>query len=218
MLRRAAAKAAWVGRTASMVFGLALVLALLFGIASIALAGTGAGAPFNLGQINRVDRLSGLVGRVGNGASLLIDNNSASSRATALSLRVEPGRAPMRVNSSTRVNRLNADRLDGKSASQIGVNGLQRVAATSEDNSNSPKQQSVECPQGTVLVDSGYDMSGGKSGTFPNDGHSDLVVDVILPTLNSNGLPTGVLMEAYEISPTTAPWNITVYGVCARAP
>ncbi|WP_219974628.1 hypothetical protein [Rubrobacter xylanophilus] len=69
-----------------------------------------------------------------------------------------------------------------------------------------------------MLVDSGYDMSGGKSGTFPNDAQSDLVVDVILPTLDSNGLPTGVLMEAYEITPTSDTWNITVYGVCARAP
>jgi hypothetical protein len=41
MLRSVAAKVAWVGRTAAMVFGLALVLALLFGLASMALAANG---------------------------------------------------------------------------------------------------------------------------------------------------------------------------------
>jgi hypothetical protein len=41
MLRTAASKVAWAGRTASMVFGLALVLALLFGVASMALGANG---------------------------------------------------------------------------------------------------------------------------------------------------------------------------------
>lgn len=40
MLRSAASKVAWVGRTASMVFGLALVLALIFGVASMAAGAT----------------------------------------------------------------------------------------------------------------------------------------------------------------------------------
>jgi len=41
VLRNVASKVAWVGRTASMVFGLALVLALLFGVATMALGATG---------------------------------------------------------------------------------------------------------------------------------------------------------------------------------
>ena len=36
MLRQVASKVAWVGRTASMVFGLALVLALVIGVSSAA--------------------------------------------------------------------------------------------------------------------------------------------------------------------------------------
>ena len=36
MVRNALSKVAWVGRTASMVFGLALVLALVFGVAAMA--------------------------------------------------------------------------------------------------------------------------------------------------------------------------------------
>ncbi len=52
MSRSVAAKVAWVGRITSMVFGLALVLALLFGVASMALAGTGVNGVFNLGVKN----------------------------------------------------------------------------------------------------------------------------------------------------------------------
>jgi hypothetical protein len=46
MLRKVASKVAWVGRTASMVFGLALVLALVFGALSVALAHTGSAGYF----------------------------------------------------------------------------------------------------------------------------------------------------------------------------
>lgn len=80
----------------------------------MALAGTGVGASFHLGQTNRVNKLSSLVGSVGSGASLLIDNNSSNAKATALNLQVEPGHAPMRVSSSAKVDRLNADMLDGR--------------------------------------------------------------------------------------------------------
>jgi hypothetical protein len=48
MLRTTASKVAWVGRTASMVFGLALVLALVLGVATMALAAV-PGDPFKLG-------------------------------------------------------------------------------------------------------------------------------------------------------------------------
>ncbi len=41
MLKSVAIKVAWVGRTASMVLGLALVLALIFGVAPTALGATG---------------------------------------------------------------------------------------------------------------------------------------------------------------------------------
>jgi Tol biopolymer transport system component len=69
----------------------------VMGLASTALAGTGRGARFELGKTNTIKAISKLVGNVA-GASLLIDNNSAIASATALDLRVEPGKAPMRVN------------------------------------------------------------------------------------------------------------------------
>ena len=51
------------------------------------------------------------------GPSLRVDNNSADASATALDLQVEPGKAPMSVNSDGRVANLNADKLDGQEAS-----------------------------------------------------------------------------------------------------
>jgi hypothetical protein len=116
MIRTAAKKVAWVGRTAAMVFGLALVLAVMLGLATAALAGTGVGAAFNLGKLNTVNRISQLVGSLDD-AMLRIDNNNSGTNATALDLQVEMGHAPMKINSSTQVANLNADQLDGKDES-----------------------------------------------------------------------------------------------------
>jgi hypothetical protein len=110
-----------------MVLGLALVLALLFGVASMALAGTGVGSVFNLGVKNTVGAVTQLVSSEGagpNGPMLRIDNNGAG---TALDLRVGSPTTPpafktvppMKVDSGARVANLNADLLDGKEMSNI---------------------------------------------------------------------------------------------------
>ena len=118
MIKRVAAKVMWIGRASVFLVGLAVCLALVFGVAATALAGTGVGAPFNLGETNRVDAISRLVGTV-SGGSLVIDNNSREAAATALDLRVEAGRAPLKVNSNARVARLNADLVDGLDSSEL---------------------------------------------------------------------------------------------------
>ena len=107
-----------VGRATVFLVGLAVILALSVGLASTALAGTGVGATFNLGQTNTVNAISKLVGSVA-GPSLQIDNNSTNAAATALDLQVEPGKAPMKVNSGAQVANLNADKVDGKDANQL---------------------------------------------------------------------------------------------------
>jgi hypothetical protein len=100
-----------------------VILALVFGAAATALAGTGVGATFNLGRANTVDRVSSLVGSHA-GSMLMIDNNGTG---TALDLRVGPSTAtptdnnvtPMRVNSQKMVPNLNADQVDGEQASDL---------------------------------------------------------------------------------------------------
>ena len=106
-------KVMFVGRATTFVADLAVMVALTAGLASTALAGTGVGARFDLGKVNRVNAVTRLVGSVA-GPSLQIDNNSADAAATALDLQVEPGKAPMSVNSDGRVANLNADKIDGQ--------------------------------------------------------------------------------------------------------
>jgi hypothetical protein len=110
--------------------GAALVL-----VGSSALAGTGIGGVFNLGQSNTVNQPSVLSGTTP-GDQLGVVNNSTASNATAgnflgksttapalrvfnsgggpaLTMNVASGKPPFSTNSAYRVVNLNADRLDG---------------------------------------------------------------------------------------------------------
>jgi hypothetical protein len=81
--------------------------------------------PFNLNTTaNTVSAPTGAHGTIGGnqftftdnsntaGAPLALTNNSAAAGATALKLTVKAGKAPLTVNSSTKVTNLNADKLD----------------------------------------------------------------------------------------------------------
>jgi hypothetical protein len=114
----------------------AVVTALTLVTASAAFAGSGIGGVFNLGVTNTVNAITTLVsGGVGVGPAgpmLRIDNNSTNAAATALELLVEPGKAPMKTNSGTKVTNLNADRVDGKSAEQLSRVAVMNTGATTE--------------------------------------------------------------------------------------
>jgi hypothetical protein len=167
------------------------------------------GATFNLGKINTVNRLSQLVGSTDN-AMLRVDNNNAGTGATALTLQVEPGHAPMRINSGTAVDNLNADQVDGQDVNQIGVNGLQRVEVESLENSVSSKQATATCPSGKVLVGTGFDIFGGKSGDSPNQ-VTNVMMDFVIPG------STSVTAAAYEDEATSANWSVKAIAICATA-
>jgi hypothetical protein len=123
MLRGAASKVMWVGRATVFLVGLAVILALVLGLASTALAGMGVGVPFNLGQTNTVDRVSTLV------------NNGVGP---ALNLRVGPATAtpanntvvPIRVNSQEKVTNLNADELDEMDWTELAPRGYAQVSTS----------------------------------------------------------------------------------------
>src|SRR5215213_2673014 len=131
MLSRIFATVMWVGKATVFLVGLAVMLVLVLSVSSSALAGTGVGATFDLGKKNTVNQLSQLVGSPDT-AMLRIDNNNAGTNATALDLRVEAGVAPMKVNSSTQVSNLNADLVDGRSASAFVANSTYRVGQGQE--------------------------------------------------------------------------------------
>jgi hypothetical protein len=110
MVKGIAKKVMWVGRATVFLVGLAVILALVLGVASTALGADG--KPFLLGNSNAATKVSTLV---------------KSGAGPALELRVGSG-APLKVNSSQKVAKLNADQVDGMSA-----NGMVRVASASAD-------------------------------------------------------------------------------------
>jgi hypothetical protein len=79
--------------------GLAVMVALVLGVATTAMSTTG--KPFILGKLNEATQTSKLV------------KNGAGA---ALSLMVREGQPPLKVNSEGRVSRLNSDMVDGKHA------------------------------------------------------------------------------------------------------
>jgi len=114
MLRSAASKVMWVGRATVFLVGLAMILALVFGVATTAL---GANLDnFILGKANNsASKVTGLVSNVTNAAqsALLVRNSGPGS---ALDLRVGNTTAnpadkttpPMKVDSQAQVANLNA--------------------------------------------------------------------------------------------------------------
>ncbi len=204
-------KVVWLGRATTCVVGLAVILALTVGLASAALAGTGVGARFDLGKTNTVNAVTKLVGSVA-GPSLQVDNNSTGAGATALDLQVEPGKAPMKVNSDAQVANLNADKLDGKSANEIGVNGLTYTEATSAYESNSPKLAIAECPAGTKAIGSGYFITGGTNNVAPYE-EANVVVDDVHPYSDGRY----VKVTAIEEEPISGSWGVTAIATCATA-
>jgi hypothetical protein len=102
MLRNAASRVMWVGRATVFFVGLAVILALVFGVTSMALGANG--DPFILGKAaNKASRVTGLV---------------KSGAGPALSLKVGSG-PPLAVNSSAQVTNLNADMIDGLDSTDL---------------------------------------------------------------------------------------------------
>ena len=209
MLRSAASKVMWIGRATVFMVGLSVILAVVFGVASMALGANG--NPLILGQGNVATAITSLGGPVGvDGPMLRITNNNPDTDDTALSLNVGRREAPMTVSSAAKVTNLNADRLDGKHLTQIGVNGLQRVEVESAENSVSSKQTTASCPSGKVLVGTGFDIFGGKSGTSPNQ-ETEVMMDFVIPGGSS------VTAAAYEDEATGADWSVKAIAICATA-
>jgi hypothetical protein len=169
--------------TATMM-GLAVMLAVVFGAGSTALAAV-PGDPLKLGRINAVDALTQLIG-TRNNALLRIENDSKGTSATALELQVDPKRPPIKTNSLTKVENLHADLLDGRSADQF-ANG---IGGTAVDADKLDGKDSTAFASGTGGTANDADRLDGKdsagyfSGTFydriksdtgPGNGFDNLV-------------------------------------------
>jgi hypothetical protein len=122
MIKRAASKVMWVGRATVFLVGLAVIVGLAVGVASTALGANG--TAWLLGRNNTATITTQLGGASGaNDPMLDITDNNAGTDDTALSLNVQSGEPPMKVNSDTRVANFNSDKIDGQEASAfLGTN------------------------------------------------------------------------------------------------
>jgi hypothetical protein len=98
-----------------------VTIGVLVTAAAAALAGTGTGSVFNLGETNTVNRTSTLAGDPSlNGSAsdpeLLVQNTGPGPAAAFVGA---PGSAPFTVNSKNKVTKLNADQLDGYSSNEL---------------------------------------------------------------------------------------------------
>jgi hypothetical protein len=191
MLKRATGKVMWVGRATLFLVGLSVIVGLVFGLASVAIGADG--ESFVIGQLNTAQSTSTL---------------DKSGAGPALDLRVDSG-PPLAVNSGAKVGGLNADKLDGKNATQIADNGLLRTIQFSARNSVSPKTVQSSCPAGKAVTGAGYEILGGRHGDPPNE-QTDVVVDRVQLGFDS------VLVEASEVQPAHSDWAVTVTAVCAK--
>ena len=209
MIRSVASKVMWVGRATVFLVGLAVILALTVGVVSTALAGTGVGSAFNLGKTNTVSAISKLVGSVA-GPSLLIDNNSTNSAATALDLQVEAGKAPMKVNRATKVANLNADKLDGMDAGQLQGFSTLRVSTT--DVTTLGQTTSTQQGVGTASCQAGEQAISGGAQTREGDSTRTFYFE-------PGGIPavdtaTGQITGWKSSWFTTADITVRIYAVC----
>ena len=102
--------------------------------------------------------------------------------------------------------------MDGTSAGEIGVNGLVQVfGSTSHTNSDSPKTESVQCPAGKMVVGTGYRISDGTNGSFPNQ-EANVVIKEVEAGYSE------VSVTAVEEEPTSANWFLNPQAICATAP
>ncbi len=110
-------KVTWMARATTTVVGLAIMLALVFGVATTAIGATGGN--FILGKANGATTVSKLTANIAAPALTLV-NNSTEAAATALNISVASGKAPLKVNAAAgTATNLSADELDGKSSEQF---------------------------------------------------------------------------------------------------
>jgi hypothetical protein len=197
MTNRIFSKVMWVGRATVFLVGLAMILALVFGVAVTALAGTGVGATFNLGKTNTVNALSRLEGSTLN-SMLKIDQNGSG---TALNLEVQDpaNKPPMLVNSSTKVTNLNSDQLDGQDSTAF----LPRSTYTKEETTlgtdlgGGNRLAEAICDGGDKILGGGYFNVDATGTTVTAIGVEDFHQGYQVQWTNNDGTADQIVVQAY---------------------
>lgn len=149
---------AWrLGRTTALALGVAVMLAVVLGLASSALGANG--DPWRLGKGNVARAITALGGSAGvNGPMVRLTNNNAGADDTALDLKVQTGEAPMTVNSTAKVTSLNADSLDGQDATAFMKDGIYKresAVAAGTDTGGGTFVLAQACDSGDILLSGG---------------------------------------------------------------
>ncbi len=194
MLRSVVMKGVWLGKATVFLVGLAVVLAVVIGLASRATAHTGSVGLFHLNHSNTGTAISDLQGTLNNSPLLRITNNGAG---TALGLRVPSDKPPLFVNSSTKVGSLNADLLDGKDESAFLPNKTYAKHATGQGQEITIGRRflAAYCDSGDRIISGGhYDMDAGTTlfGSTPDWFHQGWQVEWI-----NDGTADSIQVTAY---------------------
>ena len=143
------------GRATVFAVGLAVILSVLLGFVTTALAAV-PGDPFRLGKVNSIDRLSTLAGTTAN-AMLRVDNNGTGP---ALSLEAGAGRPPVVVNAAAgTATNLDADKLDGQDSSAFLPAEIYEKSASQTISPGSSSGTTTSCDPGDVAVSGSYAIS-----------------------------------------------------------
>jgi hypothetical protein len=148
MIRSALGKVLWMARATSTIVGLAIMLALVLGVASAGIGATGGN--FILGKANSAGAGSKLTASIA-GPALQLVNQSTTSGASALGLTVASGKPPLKVNAAAgKATNLNADRLDGLDSARL-------VEARGDVNGNSANfRGALEHSEGSSFLNTGF--------------------------------------------------------------
>jgi len=139
MIGSMVSRVVWVCRATVFVVGLAVIVALLFGVATTALGANG--DFFKVGRSNSASAVSVL-----------------DKRGTGPALRLEVGNGkPLAVDSSARVDNLNADRVDGKDSSALMP--AETYVVEHEESIEPPTSaisRAILCDDGDVPISGGF--------------------------------------------------------------
>lgn len=87
---------------------------------------------------------------------------------------------------------------------------LDYVAASSVDDSTSPKSATATCPEGKRVIGTGWGVTGGPTGVAPNIG-KQVFADEVLPSTDLKS----VTATAYEAPTASGNWHVRAIAICA---
>lgn len=191
-------KVVWLGRATVFLVGLAVILAAVFTVSSMAFAANG--QPLILGKKNVATAVTTFVKK---------------GPGPAIRFLARPGQPPMAVNTAVRVNKLNADRVDGKNSTDF-LDGRVTTVQNQTGLISSPPNGgganiSVECPAGHKAI-------GGGAGWFQQGSNDPTSLDARLissiPVPATSGMDNHTGWRATGRNFSGADRVLRVYAVC----